>query len=146
MTYDHMIAYSEIKGIQANLVYRYIDAGIVGTYFGYEGGGAYLYYFFFIPDEGNDYIVDDSPDYLFSDDIKEELLELAEIRASFEAEEDGYPTEDGELSENGKALKFNKGSRITDSGWEYWSPESDHDLVCYLSSKWSLSIKWEIDY
>lgn len=145
MTYDHVIAYDKNRGILANLVYRYTEKGIIGSYFGYEGGGAYLYYFFFIPDEGDDFIVDDSPDYLFPQDIVEELIELSEVRTSFEKEEHDCPTEDGQLSEKGKVLEFDKLTSKTKTGWEYWSPESDYDLVCFLSSKWQLSIKWVMD-
>ncbi len=139
INYEHLLAFSEeSRGVRANLVYSTIDSDIVGSFFGYEGGGAYADGLFWINNNWDLNLGWDTFD--FPEKFHKILDQLTDIRLSFESSE-----EDGELSKKGYELAKSDNTNEYENSWEYWSNNFDTDVIHTVSASWGLSTRWNAD-
>lgn len=133
--YEHLLAVDFSRGIRANVVYQSIGDNFIGSYFGYEGGGAYSDSFFWINAEGD--VITDWDTSEFPENYRKPLESLALIRNSFESNED-----EGDLSDLGLELELSDNTTEEENHWEYWSDNFDWDVIVPLSKVWALSMRW----
>ena len=133
--YEQLLAVSDQGGIKANVVYQKVGYNFIGSYFGYEGGGCYSDGFFWINEDEE--IVCDWDTYEFPEEFRDALEKLAEIRHSFESDE-----EEGDPSDKGLELRESDNTNEYEHQWEYWSDNCDLFVIVLLSSQWGVSIRW----
>ncbi len=134
-SYEHLLAVDENRGIRANVIYTNMDDNFIGTFFGYEGGGAYAEGYFWLDPSEN--IIIDWDTSEIPRKFHKIIEALVDIRLSFESVD-----EEGELSEKINELN-GENIREYDNSWEYWSENCNEHIISVLSNQWGLSIKWK---
>lgn len=137
--FEHLFAVDDDRRIRANVVYRKIKNDFIGSFYGYEGGGAYADGLFWIDKDGQ--LLLDWDENEFPEKFHKALDELTDIRNGYggydpETEEEGFPSKEGyQLGHTDNAQDY-------DEHWEYRSDGFDDNIIKLISASWGLSMRW----
>lgn len=136
LKFEHFFAADERRGIRANVLYSKSRIGMIGVFYGYEGGGTYSDGYFWI---------DNTDDVIIENDITKYPKEVRETLTYLWNEKNKYEDHDpieGAPSKFAMSQKSKKNAVTSDDRWVFCSSGCSRRVIHLLSQEWSLSVRW----
>lgn len=134
--FENLFAADEKRGIRANVLYSKSRIGMIGVFYGYEGGGTYGDGYFWIDNTDDVSIGTDVAD--FPEEARATLNFLWNEKSKYE----DHGSIEGAASKFAMSQKSKKNAVVSDDRWVFCSSGCSRRVIHLLSQEWSLSVRW----